>query len=131
MNESERWLRFAREDLRMAEIALSEELYNQTCFHAQRCAEKAVKALLAHQRKVPPRTHSLGDLLNLLDPNPLAAISLEVQLLDRFYIPTRYPDALPGSLPEGLPDEQDAQQALQLAQEVFALTTRTIQGGEG
>jgi len=35
--------------------------------------------------------------------------------LDRFYIPTRYPDALPGMLAEGLPGQQDAQEALDLA----------------
>lgn len=117
MNESERWLFFAKQDLRMAELALAEGLHNQVCFHAQQCAEKALKAWLAHQGKAPPRTHSLTDLLNLLDPNPVANIASEIQLLDRFYIPTRYPDALPGSLPEGLPDRQDAEQALGVARQ--------------
>lgn len=119
MNESERWLTFARQDLRIAELAMGEGLYNQVCFHSQQCAEKAVKGLLAHQGKTPPRTHRLVDLLGLLDPNPLAAISPEVWLLDRFYIPTRYPDALPGDLPEGLPDAQDAEQALDLARQTL------------
>ncbi len=119
MNESERWLRFARQDLRMAELAMNDGLYNQVCFHAQQCVEKAIKGLLAHQGSVPPRTHHLGDLLNLLDPNPLEQMRLEVQLLDRFYLPTRYPDALPGMLPEGLPDEKDASQALAVARDVL------------
>jgi len=70
MSESDRWLTFARQDLRMAE---------------------------------------------------LAAIAVELQLLDRFYIPTRYPDALPGILPEGLPDAQDAAQALDLARQTLEL----------
>jgi len=70
MSESDRWLTFARQDLRMAE---------------------------------------------------LTAIAVELQLLDRFYIPTRYPDALPGSLPEGLPDAQDAAQALDLARQTLEL----------
>ncbi len=44
-----RWLIFAEEDLKVAEIVLREGLYNQACFHAQQCAEKALKAaLLAH-----------------------------------------------------------------------------------
>lgn len=126
MNESENWLVFAREDLRMAELAISEGLYNQACFHSQQCAEKAVKGLLAHQGQTPPRTHSLVDLLGLLDPNPLSAIALEVQLLDRFYIPTRYPDALPGSLPHGLPDAQDAGQALEIARQTLELIEQTL-----
>lgn len=131
MNESERWLAFAQEDLQMADLAMSEALYNQVCFHAQQCAEKAVKALLVHQGKAPPRTHRLGDLLSLLDPNPLAPIVFEVQLLDRFYIPTRYPDAMPGSLPEGLPDLHDAGQALDLARQTLELTKQALSHPSG
>ena len=41
----ERWLAFAHEDLRVAEIALPEGLFNQVCFHSQQCVEKALKAL--------------------------------------------------------------------------------------
>jgi len=129
--ESERWVVFARQDLRMAELALMEELYNQVCFHCQQCAEKAVKALLAHQGQTPPRTHRLGDLLGLLDPNPLAGLALEVQLLDRFYIPTRYPDALPGVLPEGLPDAQDAREALDVTRRALESIARSTRPWEG
>lgn len=125
-NESERWLQFAHEDLHVARLAMQEKIYNQACFHSQQCAEKAIKGLLAFQGAKPPRTHSLSDLLGLLSPNPFASDS-DIQLLDRFYIPTRYPDALPGTLPEGLPDHKDAIEALRVAQHVWetvrALTT--------
>ncbi|WP_008310120.1 HEPN domain-containing protein [Leptolyngbya sp. PCC 6406] len=127
----ESWLTFAREDLRMSELAIADGLYNQVCFHAQQCAEKTTKALLIIQGQVPPRTHRLGDLVNLLDPNPLAAIALYVQLLDRFYIPTRYPDALPGSLLEGLPEASDAQEALALARQIFEMVTQELRQFEG
>ena len=33
--EAERWLVFAREDLRMAELAMAADLWNQVCSHAQ------------------------------------------------------------------------------------------------
>ncbi|NJK52093.1 MAG: HEPN domain-containing protein [Leptolyngbyaceae cyanobacterium SU_3_3] len=127
----ERWLAFAREDLRMAELAMTENLYNQVCFHAQQCAEKTTKALLIAQGQTPPRTHRLGDLVNLLSPNLLEAIALDVQLLDRFYIPTRYPDALPGFLPEGLPDISDAQEALIVARQVFEIIAQDLTQSEG
>lgn len=91
--EYETWLIFAREDLQMAELAIANNIYNQVCFHAQQCSEKAIKALLTAQGKTPPRSHRLSDLVNLLNPNPLVAIALDIQLLDRFYLPTRYPDA--------------------------------------
>ena len=50
-------------------------------------------------------------------------------MLDRFYIPTRYPDALPGSLPEGLPGLDDATQALHIARQVLNTVTRLTKGG--
>ncbi len=102
----------------MAELAMRHEIYNQACFHSQQCAEKAVKGLLALQGKRLPRTHFLGDLLTILDPDPFTE-SLDIHLLDRFYIPTRYPDALPGSLPEGLPNREEAADALAVAQQVL------------
>jgi HEPN domain-containing protein len=119
----ERWLYFAGEDLKMATLALEAEIYNQVCFHSQQCAEKAIKGLLLFQGKTLPRTHLLGDLLTILSPNPFT-ISLDVQLLDRFYLPTRYPDALPGSLPEGLTTHQDAIEALSVARQVLETVTK-------
>lgn len=128
--ESERWLQFAGEDLRMAELAMQETIYSQVCFHSQQCAEKAIKGLLVLQGKTPPRTHLLGDLLPLLDPNPLTT-GLDIQLLDRFYIPTRYPDALPGSLPEGLPNHADATEALAVARQVLDTVAALVQQNNG
>ncbi|MFZ0929780.1 MAG: HEPN domain-containing protein [Syntrophobacteraceae bacterium] len=124
--ESERWLQIAAEDLKMAELAIRECIYNQVCFHSQQSAEKAVKALLLLQGQVVPRTHLLGDLLRLLEPDPFSA-SLGIQLLDRFYLPTRYPDALPGSLPEGLPNHEDAFEALAVARQVLITVSDIIQ----
>lgn len=130
--ESERWLQFAREDLQVAELAFEASIYNQACFHSQQCAEKAIKGLLLLQGKTPPRTHSLGDLLTLLDPNPFTT-SLYIQLLDRFYIPTRYPDALPGSLQEDLPTHEDAMEALVVTRQILetiAVLTKHENGNE-
>ena len=128
--ESERWLHFACEDLKMAELALAAGIYNQVCFHSQQCVEKATKGLLLLQGKTLPRTHLLGDLLTILDPNPFT-ISLDMQLLDRFYIPTRYPGALPGSLPEGLPTHKDAMDALVIARQVLETVVTLSKGEDG
>lgn len=125
--ESERWLRFAREDLRMAELALPNGIHNQVCFHAQQCAEKALKGLLTYQGTIPPRTHRITDLLSLLKSDPF---DVETHLLDRFYIPTRYPDALPGMFPEGLPELSDAQNALDTARRVLETVTVLVKRGK-
>lgn len=120
MNETaNRWLTFAREDLQVAEVVLAEGIYNQVCFHAQQCVEKALKAALLRQGHVPPRTHSITDLLSLFPQDWLADLRDDLGGLDDFYIPTRYPDALPGTLPEGLPGEIEAEEALTLARAVL------------
>jgi HEPN domain-containing protein len=116
---AERWLAFAREDLRMAELALAEGIFNQACFHAQQCAEKAIKGYLEQQGQSPPRTHRMADLLPMLPAGLMQEIENALRLLDRFYIPTRYPDAFPGMLPDGLPGRQDAQEALAVARQAL------------
>lgn len=103
MREAERWPAFARDDLRIAELAMNEGIYNQVCFHSEQCVEKVLKAWLASKDKRIPRTHRMADLLTLIPADVLKDMAEEILLLDRFYIPTRYPDALPGSLEQGMP----------------------------
>ena len=50
------WLEKASRDIRMAELAINEELYDEAAFHRQQVAEKA---LLVACRIKPPKTHSL------------------------------------------------------------------------
>lgn len=126
--QDEIWLSFAREDLRMAELAMSACIYNQVCLHSQQCVEKAIKALIARQERLVPRTHRLTDLLEVLglEPNPLEQMTADIRLLERYYIPTRYPDALPGSVATGLPDETDAQEAIEVARRVMEAVERYL-----
>ena len=123
----ERWLVFAREDLRMDELALAEGILNQVCFHAQQCVEKAIKGWLEQQGRIPPRTHRMADLLALFPPDLMGELNDALRLLDRFYIPTRYPDALPGMLPEGMPGQGDAEEALGLARGALQRVMDTLQ----
>ncbi|RME70262.1 MAG: HEPN domain-containing protein [Chloroflexi bacterium] len=114
-----RWLAFAREDLRVAELSLDDELYNQVCFHAQQCIEKVLKGLLTHYKKTVPRTHAIGELLAVLPEKWFDDLQNELLKMDNYYIPTRYPDALPGTLPEGLPGKKEAVEALAVARQIF------------
>jgi HEPN domain-containing protein len=50
----------------------------------------------------------------------LAPHIASIRALDRFYIPTRYPDTLVGPLSEALPGQQEAKTALGVAK----VTTR-------
>jgi HEPN domain-containing protein len=126
LSEAQRWIRFAEEDLRVAEIVFREGIYNQVCFHAQQCVEKCVKAVFLAQRRLPPKVHAIARLLSLLEVHPFEGFEEELILLDRFYISTRYPDVLPGSLPEGMPTREDAESALQVARKAYEITCRYL-----
>ncbi len=88
------WIRHAKSDLRMAEIALANPgiLFEDTCFHAQQCAEKALKALLTHLKIPFPRTHAIEVLLDLLFAS---GVEVPPNIDEVFYTyPIRHPDAL-------------------------------------
>lgn len=59
-----RWLRFATEDLRLAERDLGdpEVVPRGACLHAQQAAEKAIKAALILLAIEPPTIHNLDAL---------------------------------------------------------------------
>ncbi|MGE3843396.1 MAG: HEPN domain-containing protein [Vicinamibacterales bacterium] len=127
VEEAGRWLTFAGDDLRMAELAYGEEIWSQVCFHAQQCAEKCLKAMLARTGDLLPRTHVLADLWAVQPPpsrDALGDLAEQLVALDRFYIPTRYPDALPGALPEGMPNRDEATEALASARTCLERTRR-------
>ncbi len=113
----------------MADLALGESLYNQVCFHAHQAAEKTLKALVAYRGANPPRTHSLIELLTLLERSEptLEGLADELGSLEIYYIPTRYPDALPGSLPGGLPGQEEAKEALATARKVSKVLRKVIE----
>ena len=119
--QAERWLGFAQSDLAAARVVFDAGLYNQVCFHAQQCVEKAVKGTLVHLGKSPPRIHAITDLLRLLPHGWLAEIAEGLAALDDYYIASRYPDALPGALAEGLPGKDEAEEALNLARTALQL----------
>ncbi len=111
-----KWLRFAEEDLKMAELAIDAQLWNQACFHSQQAAEKYLKATWTDAEV--PRIHKISELLSLSTIEIPESLAEDLILLDRFYIPTRYPDAIPGSVESGLPDHNDALEALRVANDL-------------
>ena len=116
MKEQNNWLSFAEEDIKMANSAFKERIFNQTCFHSQQGAEKMLKGFLKARGINIPKTHFLVELLNMcvkIDKD-FKDLQSDCSVLDDYYIPTRYPDAIPGALSEGLPHEKDAKQAMSI-----------------
>ena len=62
------WLRHARSDLSLARALRpgGNTLADTLCFHVQQAAEKAVKAVLVYCGLEPPKSHSIGLLIDLL-----------------------------------------------------------------
>lgn len=117
--EVQRWLEFADEDLRAADSTLRDGIFSVACFHAQQAVEKALKAMLLEKTGRVPKQHSLLRLTEMGESKEIFEQHKEqLELLDKFYVPTRYPDALPGSLPEGLPNRDDAEKAVASAKEI-------------
>jgi HEPN domain-containing protein len=89
------WLERARSDLNLGRSALRTRgvLPEDACFHAQQCAEKALKALLIHLGIAFPHTHVLETLLDLLKANGVAIPQGvdEAFVLTQYAVQTRYP----------------------------------------
>ena len=67
--------------------------YDASCFHAQQCVEKYLKARLMEAGISFPKTHDLTHLLGLLEPvEPLwAALEDQVRSLNDYAVEYRYP----------------------------------------
>lgn len=84
-----KWLGFAREDLKAAEISIEESLQNVVCFHSQQAIEKSLKALYLYYFDTIPKTHDLETILNKLkDKFPeITEFEEKVRFLNKFYVP--------------------------------------------
>src|SRR5438045_7971466 len=63
------WIRCAEEDFDVAQALLrrrTKTAANSIGFHCQQCVEKLLKARLEEEGSVPPKTHDLVALLQLL-----------------------------------------------------------------
>jgi HEPN domain-containing protein len=126
-SDLEKWLKFCDEDLRAADATLKDNVFSAVCFHAQQAVEKAIKAVLLAKSGKVPRDHSVLRLAEMSDDKELFGLHKEeLEFLDMFYVPTRYPDALPGSLPEGLPNKEDAEKAVVSAKKVVEFIKKRL-----
>ena len=115
---AQRWLRTAEDDLRAAHALIEAGLPAHACFAAQQSGEKAVKALwyLAGE---DPWGHSIMKLVaGLPQRDDMADIALWMEKaagLDKFYIPTRYPNGLPDLTPGQVYLRADAEAGIAMA----------------
>ena len=120
--EATRWLGTAKEDLDASRALLEKEKFSHACFCAQQCGEKAVKALWVGMGE-DPWGHSIQKLISEI-PDKRVRSRMEKLLeegstLDRYYIPTRYPNGLPDLTPGKVYFQRDAVLCIQTAQRIL------------
>lgn len=118
------WLFYAHSDLRAAKLSFNEGIWHEVTFLSQQSAEKSLKAVILQAESKVPRIHTIKKLLDLSGLGDEKTRKMAI-LLDKFYVLSRYPDALPGSIKGNLPAKEDAKEALESAQEFFDLAVNT------
>ncbi len=118
------WVARAEEDYEMARVVLRRKkpLTDSSCFHAQQCAEKYLKAMLvAHETKFP-KTHDLILLNNLCVQ---AGIFVEIDLEQ---LHTLSDDAVRSRYPGEHPTAEEAREAMKTAQAVRKFARKFLSG---
>ena len=131
LETARRWLAQAEHNLRATQVMVENGLWAMACFLAQQTAQLALKAYLFGQGRRFVNVHSIRTLAEECSKYD-AAFSPIIEhggVLDRYYLSTRYPDALPApAIPYQSFTEQEAQQALGYVTEMVKLVTARIAG---
>lgn len=125
MNRYKDWLAQAKENLKHAQRSLDMGDYAWACFAAHQAAEMAVKGLHMRLGQIA-WGHAVIDLLMALpqEVKPDKAFLERAKHLDKYYIPTRYPNAHPAGPAFRYFTEKEAKEATLLAKEVLAYCER-------
>lgn len=113
---TKKWLDYAEENLASAGVLLDSRLFNPCLQNTQQAVEKMLKALLVEAGVQVRKTHSIGQLkemLNNLDVT-VPITEDEAELLDSIYLPSKYP--LGNVLPDFKPDVSICKRCIAVAE---------------
>ena len=131
LETARRWLAQAEHNLRTSQVMVENGLWAMACFLAEQTAQLALKAYLFGQGRRFVNVHSIRTLAeecSNYDGAFTPIINYGI-VLDRYYLSTRYPDALPApAIPYQSFTEPEAQQALGYATEMVTLVRARIAG---
>jgi HEPN domain-containing protein len=117
-----RWLETALKTLDSARGDSERGDYNWACFKAQQAAELAIKGLFYSIGR-PVLGHSVAKLLEKARYELGAGLPKALldcgKLLDKLYIPTRYPDVWSEGSPHYYYTERDAEEAIECARRII------------
>lgn len=131
LTEAKRWLKQAAHDFEVAQKHHKDAFWSDCCFVAQQAAEKALKGYLFYKGIRPGTqtvfTHSVTELVKYCRRIDVSFPDIAgVKDLDKYYIPTRYPDAFPGEVPYEMYEEKDAVMALKISKNILEKVEKRI-----
>lgn len=131
--DARRWLLQAQSDRQDGVLLREHGRHHLTCFLAQQSAEKALQAFLIAAGAERVWRHSAADICDEAAAcvPALAGLGVAAALLDKFYVPTRYPDALPGGIPSRAYGAADSDQALSTVDRILAEAERALRSRRG
>ena len=132
LETARRWLAQAEHSLSVTRVLLDNGLWPEVCFHAEQTAQLALKAYLFFEGRRFVNVHSVRTLAEecINHDAGFAPLIDYGMILDRYYLSTRYPDALPDpAIPFESFSELDAQQALDFAAEIVGAVRSKIPSG--
>ncbi|MGC8943612.1 MAG: HEPN domain-containing protein [Caldisericia bacterium] len=120
MNRYLDWYEQAKIDFEKAKYDLKQGYYEWCCFTAQQSGEKIVKALIL-KLGFSPWGHSITNLLKLLKEKIEIHEDIinKAQILDSYYIPTRYPNSFSEGKPSDYYNKKMAEEAIDAASEII------------
>ena len=121
LERARRWLAQAEHSLNISRLLLESGMGADACFHAEQTAQLALKAFLYSQGRRFVTMHSVRELaLRCAEEDDAFSSFVDYgTLLDRYYLSTRYPDALPEpAVPFESFTEKEAREAFGYATEI-------------
>ena len=114
---TKQWIMRADDDLRLAELIQKDNdpIYWAIAFHAQQCAEKALKGLLTFHDIRAGKTHNIENLIRLSAPvvDGLEKLTQQAKTLSTYAVDSRYP------IPHGDVSKEEATKAVETARGIF------------
>ena len=122
------WFRQAKADLRHARNAAEDGDYEWSCFAAQQAAEKAIKALF-QKSGMEAWGHTLTALIGNIPVKGGVSKDLVncAKLLDKHYIPTRYPNGFDSGAPTDFYTEEEARRAIECAEGIIEFCRHQVE----
>lgn len=126
---AQRWMEQAEHNLEVVQLHVDRGFWSDACFMAEQTVQVALKAYLYAQGERYIPIHSVYELaLECSRRKPAFRPVIEWgKVLDKYYIPARYPDALaPPAVPYRSFTENEARQAVSYAHETIAVVREAI-----